>query len=371
MPTTSTDFLRHLEEFTSDSERDLERVQQELREIDVLIRQSTAEVERLAHRKVQVDTKVRQMEANFDTVPRDDIRALYTAAQEAQLRLFMMRSQVEQLQNKQRTLEKYAQDLQRFLDLSRTVPRNMPWPEDDAPGQNLAHHTPHLSITRIIEAQESERQHLARQMHDGPAQSLTNLILQAEICERLFDTDAAKARAELGSLKNAVNTTFQKVRDFIFDLRPMMLDDLGLVPTLRRYVSGFEEKNKIAVHLQLVGKERRLPPPIEVTTFRAIQELLNNASRHARASHIQVTLDISGDPAVTIVEDDGSGFDVPAALTTSRQRTVGLVALKERIELFNGQIAVESSVGRGTRVRIEIPIPAETVPEANILPGHN
>lgn len=365
MPTTSTDFLRHLEEFATDSEREFDRVQQELREIDVLIRQSTAEVERLAHRKVQVDTRVRQMEANFDTIPRDDIRALYTAAQEAQLRLFMMRGQVEQLQNKQRTLEKYAQDLQRFLELSRTAPRVGPWSEAELPGQSSSYPTPHLSITRIIDAQESERQHLARQMHDGPAQSLTNLILQAEICERLFDTDATKARAELGSLKNAVNATFQKVRDFIFDLRPMMLDDLGLVPTVRRYVSGFEEKNKIAVHFQLVGKERRLPAPIEVTTFRAIQELLNNAARHARASHVQVTLDISENTAATVVEDDGSGFDVQAALTTSHQRTVGLVALKERIEMLNGQIAIESSVGRGTRVRIEIPIMPESVPELN------
>jgi two-component system sensor histidine kinase DegS len=79
-------------------------------------------------------------------------------------------------------------------------------------------------------------------MHDGPAQSLTNLILQAEICERLFDSDPVRARAELGNLKDAVTSNFQKVREFIFDLRPMMLDDLGLNPTLRRYVQEFEAK---------------------------------------------------------------------------------------------------------------------------------
>ncbi|MDQ7031001.1 MAG: hypothetical protein Q9O62_15150 [Ardenticatenia bacterium] len=118
----TTDFLHKLEEFQADVTRELERVQQELREIDVLIRQSTSEVERLAQRNLQIQNRVRHMEANFDAVPREDIRALYTAAQESQMRLFTMRSQVEQLQNKQRVLEQYAQYLQRFLELAKAAP---------------------------------------------------------------------------------------------------------------------------------------------------------------------------------------------------------------------------------------------------------
>ena len=104
--------------------------------------------------------------------------------------------------------------------------------------------TSQTSIVRIIEAQEQERQRLVRQLHDGPAQSLTNLILQAEICERVFDTDSERARHELGELKTAVTLTFQKVRDYMFDLRPMMLDDLGLIPTIRRYVDDYNEKRE-------------------------------------------------------------------------------------------------------------------------------
>src|SRR5581483_11289058 len=107
----------------------------------------------------------------------------------------------------------------------------------------------HEAVIQTIEAQESERQRLAQQMHDGPAQSLTNLILQAEIVERLFDSEPARARSELGQLKTSANVTFQRVRDFIFALRPMMLDDLGLLPTVRRYTQQFETINKLPVTL--------------------------------------------------------------------------------------------------------------------------
>ena len=106
------------------------------------------------------------------------------------------------------------------------------------------------TVVRIIEAQEQERQRLVRQLHDGPAQSLTNLILQAEICER-FSTTTRLALEASWLTQDAVSSTFQKVRDFMFDLRPMMLDDLGLIPTLKRYVGNFSEKSGIATTLSI------------------------------------------------------------------------------------------------------------------------
>ncbi len=192
-------------------------------------------------------------------------------------------------------------------------------------------------------------------MHDGPAQSLTNLILQAEIVERLFDSDQSKARAELGNLKTAANTTFQRIRDFIFDLRPMMLDDLGLIPTLKRFVQTYESKNRLPTHLATLG-ENALSSYIEVAIFRSVQELLNNAARHAHASRVQVTLDLQNDPVIVTVEDDGSGFDVESVLTAARQRgSSGLANLEKRIQMLGGKIQFQSGTGRGTKVRVELP----------------
>jgi two-component system sensor histidine kinase DegS len=212
-------------------------------------------------------------------------------------------------------------------------------------------------IVRIVNAQESERQRLARQMHDGPAQSLTNLILQAEICERLFDTDPVRARTELAGLKDAVTGTFKKVREFIFDLRPMMLDDLGLNPTLKRYVQDFESKSNLACNLTITGKEQRLPPHAEVTVFRVIQSLLNNVREHAHATHVEINLDLSPGHLKATVEDDGSGFDVAEAMAAARQRkTMGLVTIMEQVEMLGGEIQFDSGLGRGTKVQLSLPI---------------
>ena len=333
-----------------ESRKDYEQTRKELKEIEVLIQQSSAEVDKLVQRNSQITTKVHQMEANIDTYPRQDIKEIYSAAKEAQTRLFMMRGQLEQLQGKQQNLERYAEHLQKLLEVSEQIAYSGPSVESSAPAGER-------TIVRIIEAQENERLHLARQMHDGPAQSLTNLILQAEICQRLFDTDSTRARIELENLKNAVNATFHKTRSFIFDLRPMMLDDLGLIPTLKRYIQGFEEKSGLSTNLTIVGKERRLPPYTEVTIFRVVQGLLKNIGQHANATYVQVSVNLEGEIIGVSVEDDGSGFDVDEAMASARQRkTLGIAAMQEQVEMLGGQVHFESGVGRGTKVKLEIPV---------------
>lgn len=331
-----------------------DQIQREIKEIDVLIKQSSNEVERLAQRNAQLTNKLRNMENNIDTVPRQDIKEIYTAAQEAQMRLFMMRGQVEQLQSKQEILQRFAQGLKTVLNVSDGL-AGMADPQSarDMPNINMGEAT---GIIRIIDAQENERQHLANQLHDGPAQSLTNLILQAEICERLFDSDPLRARSELTELKDAVTSTFQKVREFIFDLRPMMLDDLGLNPTLKKSIEDYEQKTGIACNLTISGKDHRLPPHTEVTIFRAIQHLLNNVKQHAQATHVQVALSILEERATATVEDDGVGFNVNEGLSAARQRkTIGLGSLQERLEMLGGDLDIDSSPGKGTRVEFWVP----------------
>lgn len=334
--------------------KEYEQIQKELKEIEILEKQSTSEVEKLAQRNAQLTNKVRTMEANIDTIPRPDIKEIYNASQEAQMRLFMMRGQVEQLQSRQEALKRYAESLKKIIDISGSIVAS----EAGGPA-NVAGPSPDLSagIIKIIDAQENERQHLANQLHDGPAQSLTNLILQAEICERLFDTNPVRARTELTELKDAVTATFQKVREFIFDLRPMMLDDLGLNPTLKKSIEDYEQKTGIACNLTISGKDHRLPPHAEVTIFRVIQHLLNNVKNHAQATHVQVSLNVDDEKATVVVEDDGAGFDVAEALVASRQRrTLGLSSMQEQVEMLGGNIKFDSGIGKGTRVDFWLPV---------------
>ncbi len=334
--------------------KEIEQLKTELREIEVLVRQTNGEIERLTQRQVEMATRLRQVENNYDAYSREDVRGAYAAEREAQLKLIMMRSQLEQFQNKQRYLDRYIQQLRRVNDMVEQFAEQLTPGKAISPGGDHGQ-MEHDAVIQTIEAQEAERQRLAQQMHDGPAQSLTNLILQAEIVERLFEQNPERARTELGSLKTSANTTFQKVRDFIFGLRPMMLDDLGLIPTLKRYTQTFESKSKIRLTLAING-ERQLPSYVDVTIFRAVQELLNNVVAHAHASHAQISVDIEAEPVVVQVEDDGSGFDVNEVLQRVRARgTSGLPTLEKRVEMLGGKLLYTSGTGRGTRVRVLIP----------------
>ena len=338
-----------------ETHEEYEQIQKELSEIETLERQMKVEVEKSAQRNAQLTNKLRGMEDNIDTIPRQDIKEIYTAAQEAQMKLFMMRGQVEQLQSRQENLKRYAESMHRILDMSDYVASL-----DQSSGEQAEAGTSidlSTGIIKIIDAQENERQHLANQLHDGPAQSLTNLILQAEICERLFDTNPVRARTELTELKAAVTATFQKVREFIFDLRPMMLDDLGLNPTLKKSIEDYEQKTGIACNLTISGRDYRQPPHTEVTIFRVIQHLLQNVKSHAQATHVQITLNVDNDKVTVIVEDDGTGFDVGDALAASRERkTLGLSSMQEQVEMLGGVIKFDSSLGKGTRVEFWLPV---------------
>lgn len=350
-----------IEQVMADAQVEYEQIQKELKEIDLLIRQSTNEVEKLAQKNAQVSNKLRLMDSNLDTMTRQDIKEIYKLAQDTQNRLFMMRGQVEQLQGKQQYLERYAQRLRQIVDTyNGSGGGGRPGDSGGGKAGEPGGESTESSIMNIINAQERERLHLSRQLHDGPAQSLTNLILQAEICERLFDKDPRRARTEMSTLKEAVNATFQKIREFIFQLRPMMLDDLGLVPTLKQYVQEFETKRAVACNLLISGTEHRLPPHIEVTLFRIIQALLTNVADHANATHVQIVLEIKTDRVSAKVTDDGSGFDVAEAKSAAKkQKQMGLISMQEQVTMLHGEIEFDSNIGQGTTVSLWLPIELE------------
>lgn len=342
------------ETFIDEIRKDYEQAQRDLKEIDILINQSAAEVERLAQRNAQVTSYTRQLQTNFETLPREDIKEAYEALSDAQQRLYTMRGQLEKLQSDQRNLERLADFQRRLLEFAGES-IDLPDPSN---GMGMGVANDH-SIVRLIQTEEAVRQSLVRRMHDGAASSLSNFILQAEICQRFFDVNPDRARQELNALKASAASTFSDVKDFIFDLRPMMLDDLGVVPTLRRYVESFAEKNGLPVTITVTGVERRLESHIEVTIFRSVQELLNNSTMHAQASQIQVSLDLAQDKITAVVEDNGRGFNADEALSTNT-KTIGLATLRDRIHMLGGKLNIQSRLGQGARIEFSIPIETDS-----------
>jgi len=339
--------LSPLETFLEESHAHLDKAQRGIKEISLLVEQSHGEVEKLAKRNADITSRIHQLHSHFDTVPREDIRTVYDDALDAQQRLYTMRGQLEKLQSDEEHLQTFSEFVTRTLKILGEKPDI---------GVDVAEGTLGESETvfgQIIQAQEDERRKISRQMHDGPAQVLTNFILQTEIAARLFDKDVELAREELENLKEAANSSFVKIRDFIFELRPMMLDDLGLVPTVKRYAEAFKEKTGLDVVVLNTGIERRLESHREVVLFRAIQTLLANVRDHAQATQVKITIDLDEKNARASIEDNGVGFD-PEIIKTEEYESRSLNVLSNQIELLGGMVEIDSKPGEGARIVVRL-----------------
>jgi len=334
------------EQLKESLEQKIQQAEQKLGSVSKKIKQSQVEVDKLAQRQVANSTKIRNIKENTDELNPIAVRDAYEEALDAQQRLFVMRGQMEKFKNEQVHLQDYILQMQ---DISGFLTRT-PLLEGGEIELNAAE-----VIESVIQAQEAERHRLSSKMHDGPAQALSNFILQAEIAQKLFEIDLDQAREELDDLKANANATFVKVRDFIFELRPMMLDDLGLIPTLRHYIEVFKEQNEMEIIFSASGTERRLDGYLEIMLFRAVQELLSNAARHSKASTIRIHIDTSEDKIVVDVEDDGKGFNVEQAMENS----MGIKVIKDRVEILKGNFNVDTAVGQGTRIGFNIPAGSE------------
>lgn len=343
------------EEFQKEIENEYEQAQRSLREVTLMLEQSQSELAKLTQRNAAITAHLQQVQNQLESLPRQDIRMAYSAALEAQQRLLMMRGQLDKLHNDQESLQRYVQSLERVRNFLAS---------DAAKGKAARGGGGSANLEMVINAQEAERQRLSRQMHDGPAQALSNFIVQAEIANRLLDIDAKKAKEELDNLKNAAMNTFKEVRTFIFELRPMILDDLGLFPTVRRYVDNFKEQTGADVNLTLKGSERRLESYLEVMIFRALQELVGNAYRHNQENPTkpQINIQISMDETVTrvTVSDNGKGFD-PAAV--ENKHGLGLKLIRERVELLGGFMEQEADIGKGARITFQVPTLEANAPQ--------
>jgi len=207
---------------------------------------------------------------------------------------------------------------------------------------------------RVIRAQEEERRRVAREIHDGPAQTLANIVLRLEIAEKLLEFDPTRVKAELIDLKNLVRSNLQDIRRIIFDLRPMALDDLGIVPAISKYLDNFQENYGITCKFQVEGREKRLLPVLEVAFFRLVQEGMTNVAKHAHSSKANILLNYQDEWTIVRIQDYGKGFEVNSALITPGEH-FGLIGMRERVEMFSGHFSIQSTLGKGTTIELSIP----------------
>jgi signal transduction histidine kinase len=210
---------------------------------------------------------------------------------------------------------------------------------------------------RITQAQENERKRIARELHDDTIQSLIALTRHMEALTTSDQDLPASAAARIRLLQMETGDMIRRVRRFSQDLRPSILDDLGLLPTLEELTSDLNRENGLKAEFRLKGDSRRLSSEVELTLFRIAQEALNNVRRHSQASQVITTVELSDSAVKLTIEDDGRGFKPPTLIDhPSGSSGLGLMGMHERARLLSGTLVVDSRPGEGTRIVVNVPV---------------
>lgn len=355
-------------EIYENTKNDVEAARVMLKELKEETAKLQDEVDVLVHCEQQEKQRLVKVSSTFANYSEDKIRASYEAVKDVQVRLalvkekeFQSRRQRDRLEIRLRGMEQTLLMAERLATKLGTVVGYMTSQISNVVAQmDIASKNKFLGV-QIIKAQEDERLRVSREIHDGPAQEMANLIYQASICERLVDTRPEEAKAGLQELRRQIRTCLADMRQIIFDMRPMSLDDLGLVPALRQLVSKLEERKILKADFQVNGKERALEKHVEVTLFRIIQEGLNNIHRHAGVSEGRLRLLFSTNDLSILISDEGRGFDM--AETEEMRKTgtgnghFGILGMEERAKLIGASLSVISNPGEGTKIHVKLPYP--------------
>ncbi|TCI39255.1 sensor histidine kinase [Exiguobacterium sp. SH1S4] len=354
---TVTESKEEIVRITENSANEYSSIQTELKELTQKIEFHIKESERLDLLVKAAKNKLVQVSKKFHIHSEQEIREAYELANQMQLERFLIQKEEMVSQQRRNDLERRLLVLQDTMERAdRLVSRVsvvLNFLRDDLQQEYSDMMKKQEMAISVFEAAERERRHLAREMHDGPAQSLAHILIRADLIEKTFDRRGKdEAFAELHELKRLIRGALVDVRRLIYDLRPMSLDDLGFLPTLERYLHQTEEYTAIKTRLNYRGNRTRLSEKLEINVFRLVQEAVQNAIKHSKTTEIIVNVEQALDVIHIHVRDHGVGF-VPSMIG---QESFGIVGMRERIELVNGSINIDSEIGKGTVVRMSIPI---------------
>ncbi|MGG1398806.1 sensor histidine kinase [Bacillus salipaludis] len=339
--------------------QDYDSMRDELQAIKHMVEKLSDEGDSLEEQVRQARSRLSEVSMNIKHYSEGEVREAYEKAHQLQMDLTINWQYKKQLLDKRDDLER------RLLALDDTIDRAEHLISQISVVMNYLMSEMGVALEdakakqdfglKIIEAQEEERKRMSREIHDGPAQMLANVIMRSDLIERVYrESGPEDAFSEIHSFKKMVRSALYEVRRIIYDLRPMALDDLGLVPTLRKYLLTIEEyHNHSKIDFVNIGLEHRLPAKYEVALFRMIQESVQNALKHANACEIKVKLEMTQTAITVLIKDNGAGFDT----SQKKPESFGIMGMKERVDLLDGEIMIESKIGKGTAVTIHVPLP--------------
>ncbi len=350
-------------EIAENARRECTKVKKQLEDIKQRIFHSMKEVEELEGQERNSRKRLIEVSKDFNKYKEIDIKIAYERASELQIKLLFKRQEESDLMRSRSELElryKNSEDiLKKAEDLTSKIGVTLEYLSGSLQGitNTLEDIQERQAIgKKIIRAQEEERQRVAREIHDGPAQSLANVLLKAELSEKLIDIDIEKAKLELQDLRKVLREGVKDIRKIIYNLRPMSLDDIGFVPTMQRFVETFQDENEVKVDFTILSQVPLEDPIKNLTIFRIIQESLNNVRKYAKADSVKITLEISKKSITLNIVDDGIGFNIEESGYQLREDGgFGLLNIKERVELLKGSVQINSEIDKGTQIYVNIP----------------
>lgn len=366
------------------AKEEIDTSREELERLRVLARETVAHVDELQAVEQQEKRNLASASGDFDHYSEERIRENYEAVKRIQTQLLTAREKEGQLRAQRDALELRLRGLGDILQtaerLAISIGSVLSYLSDQIHGvvwQIEEAQKSKLVGARVIKAQEEERLRVSREIHDGPAQDIANILFQAAIIERLIDRDPEEAKRELQDLRTLLRNCLSDMRQIIFDMRPMSLDDLGLAPAARQLVSKMRERGMLDASISVEGHEKRLEKYAQVSVFRILQEALTNVSRHAGIHKAEVRMLYTPSALSMTITDKGKGFDPEALAETEKdekaQRAAepfdvndpkkrtdsghyGLLGMRERAAIIGADLTVTSQKGKGTRVHLRLPL---------------
>ena len=357
-PPQTREFVDRLSSLATECRDELEQCSQSIQEIELLLNQTQLEVDRLSQRETQQNGRIREMESSLEAFSRADIRSTYLAAHDVQLRLFMMRNQLEALESRRDSIDTQQQRLRLLLNLaeinreysSEAIATNQRTATLQG-GTSLFGDSPVDMAPELIQARERERVRISKQLTDGPAQVLANLILRTEVVKRAAERAPETVAAEIADLREMAARSLLDVRRSIFEMRPLVLDELGLVPTLRRYATDFGRENGATVTINGPERDDSIAGHTRVGLFRLIQQAMIALVTPNVGTTVQC--DIRFEEAQVVARLDAANVG-PKTDNTVAHFVEDSYTL-EAIDLIGGSIQYEPLTG-GVRVTLVVPI---------------
>ena len=355
---------------------EVDDARQRLAELKQRVAESIERVDALAADEQRAKQKLAEVSRNFAEHTEDEIRKTYEAVSIIQINLAIerekeqsMRVERDKLEIRLRYLhnvvaraEHMALSIGSVLSYLSTQVSGVLWKIEAVQKDKFVG-------ARIIKATEEERYRISREIHDGPAQDLANMLFTTTITERLMDKDMEEAKKTLVELREEIRRCLTGVRQIIFDMRPMALDDLGLPQAVEQLIRLFGERGKLQGTFSLEGEYYTLPKHVEIAIFRIVQEALNNVVHHAKTNKVRVRMHYTSQALTVLIADDGVGFD-PSRLTEEpeepddaldmetqrrlRGRHFGVIGMEERAKIIGAAIQILSEPGKGTKVHLRV-----------------